>query len=214
VKLRVLVTFAALLLLAVHVAWPDLKVDATTAFLVAVALLPWLATIIKSLELPGGFKIELQDIKAATDKVMVNPGIVTGEAHVKAAPSSVTASGIVLTRTTQAVDRLRAVAQNDPNLALIGVGIEIEKRLREIAEQRGIDTSRGSLGMLLQRLERAEALPAQVTSGLRELVALRNQAAHGATVSGDAAEWVLDAFPAILAALDRPAATGVMEGRK
>lgn len=40
----------------------------TTLVLLVVAILPWLAGAIRSVELPGVIKIELRDVKAATEK--------------------------------------------------------------------------------------------------------------------------------------------------
>ena len=97
---------------------------------------------------------------------------------------------------------LRNVAGTDPNLALVGVRIEIEKRLIELAKRRGIDSSRKSLGYLLRQLQQDQTIPSDLASGLNELTALGNRAAHGTEVSQDAAAWVLDIAPTILGILD------------
>jgi hypothetical protein len=57
------VSAAALVLAAVHVAFPDVTVDGATLILLAVAALPWLAPILKSVTLPGGFEVVLRDIQ-------------------------------------------------------------------------------------------------------------------------------------------------------
>ena len=46
----------------IHVTFPDLQIDYITVGLLAVAALPWLASVIKSLRF-GDFQIELRDIK-------------------------------------------------------------------------------------------------------------------------------------------------------
>lgn len=61
--LRLLVTIAALLAAFVHIKYPELNIDAVTLGLLVVAIIPWLSPIIKSIELPGIGKIELQEIK-------------------------------------------------------------------------------------------------------------------------------------------------------
>jgi hypothetical protein len=59
-RLAFLVSAGALLVALVHVLWPDLEIDAVTVVLLAVAAVPWLGPIFKSIELPGGWKFEYQ----------------------------------------------------------------------------------------------------------------------------------------------------------
>ena len=61
-RLRRIVTLAALVLALAHLIWPKLAIDAITLGLLAIAVVPWLAPLIKSLELPGGWKVELQEM--------------------------------------------------------------------------------------------------------------------------------------------------------
>jgi hypothetical protein len=44
-----------------HILWPTLTIDSITVALIIVAVAPWLAPIFKSLEMPGGFKVEWQN---------------------------------------------------------------------------------------------------------------------------------------------------------
>jgi hypothetical protein len=64
-----LVSAAAIVVAAVHVAVPSLNIDATTLALLGVAALPWLAPILKSITLPGGFELVLQDLKQEVGNV-------------------------------------------------------------------------------------------------------------------------------------------------
>ncbi|HBQ5984467.1 TPA: hypothetical protein L9A40_002313 [Klebsiella pneumoniae] len=68
-KLKFIIALGALAGVAIHVIWPHLAIDAITLGLIVVALLPWLAPIVKSVELPGGLKVELQEIKETTERV-------------------------------------------------------------------------------------------------------------------------------------------------
>src|SRR4051812_15979302 len=61
--MRWAITFSALGIAAIHAWWPELKLDGTTVVLLLVALLPWLQPLFKSLELPGGVKVEFQDLE-------------------------------------------------------------------------------------------------------------------------------------------------------
>src|SRR4051794_18349185 len=55
-----LLAFAAAVL---HVALPSLEIDTTTLALLGIAALPWLAPFLKSVTLPGGFELVLQDLQ-------------------------------------------------------------------------------------------------------------------------------------------------------
>jgi hypothetical protein len=56
-------TLGALVLVVVHLIWPHVRIDSITLVLLAVALLPWLSPLFKSIELPGGWKFEFQELK-------------------------------------------------------------------------------------------------------------------------------------------------------
>ena len=57
---KVVVTAVAVAGMVGHLVWPDLKIDAVTLGFLLLALVPWLAPIIKSIEVPGVGKVELQ----------------------------------------------------------------------------------------------------------------------------------------------------------
>ncbi|MHC4196738.1 MAG: DUF4145 domain-containing protein [Planctomycetota bacterium] len=137
----------------------------------------------KRLELPAGIKIEFKDIKSATEKI-------TSGAEMKVS---------ALSRETNTLEQ---IAEIDPNVYLVALRVEIEKRIRSLAEQHDIDARRRSLRQLLNTLQRCDVLDPQAIAGLEELVVFGNQAAHGAEVSADAATWALNKGPQILGFLD------------
>jgi hypothetical protein len=175
-------SFAALLAIAVRLVWPDLKIDAISLGLALVGVLPWLSPLIKSAEIPGLGRIEFQDVKSAAESVVPE----------QAEPGRAKVS---------AERREPEISDEDPNLALVELRIEIEKRLRAIAEAAGI-----ARGLPLQHvtvmLQQTEVLPPAVASGLRDLIELGNQAAHGADVSRAAARFAKYRGPEVLAILD------------
>ena len=62
---KALFTAFALALLAAYTRWPDLlPANSLTLVLVGLAVLPWLDSLIKAAELPGGWKIEFRELKA------------------------------------------------------------------------------------------------------------------------------------------------------
>jgi len=67
--LRIAISVTASLIAAVHLLFPNVKIDGVTLGLVALAALPWLAPLIKSIELPGIGKVELQGFQQRIEKV-------------------------------------------------------------------------------------------------------------------------------------------------
>lgn len=59
---RICVTIAGLALAVGHVLWPQIKLDAFTGAFLAVALAPWLAFMVRSVEIPGALKLELETL--------------------------------------------------------------------------------------------------------------------------------------------------------
>ena len=58
-----LVSVGAVCAAVLHVVFPTFMPDAITAGFVALAILPWLAPLIKSVEIPGVGKLELQEVQ-------------------------------------------------------------------------------------------------------------------------------------------------------
>jgi hypothetical protein len=196
-KLKVTISVTCAILAVLHVTFPTVRIDYITLILLVLGVLPWFSPLIKSLELPGGLKIELQDVKAATDKVTAGAKEREG-VEVTAPPP------VVVAHEESSIERLREIGGSNPNLALVGLRIEIERRLTAVAMKEKIPTKGRSAGWLLRELQERKKLSPEIASGLNELVALGNQAAHGAHVTRDAAEWALDKAPAVLGILEAP----------
>jgi hypothetical protein len=183
-KFAKIISAGALVLALVHLLFPDIKIDAITALLLVVAVIPWLAPIFKSVELPGGLKVEFQEferVKQEADR-----------------------AGLLATPTNRSQEPTYImVAQEDPILALAGLRIEIERRLRSLAKALGIEAERKGIGELLRRLPVKEAISQNELSVLNDLVGLLNRAVHGIDVEARAAQWAIDVGPRLLAALDQ-----------
>jgi hypothetical protein len=191
-KFAKIISGGAIFLAILHIINPKLGIDAILISLLIIAALPVIIPFLKSLELPGGVRIEFKDIKAATDKII----------SLKTEISAKTSTSEVMLEIEDPFSTLRHIAEIDPNLSLVGFRIEIEKRLLRLAEQNNIATFRKPLQSIVRSLIETEMLPGPVASGLIELISMGNSAAHGANVSRDAVEWVLDVGPSILNALD------------
>jgi hypothetical protein len=112
------------------------------------------------------------------------------------------AAGTSRATTGFTVPESASVLTSDPNLALAGLRIEIERRLRWIAEAAGVESRSSSAGSLTRALQAAGVLPPDVASALYDLIGVGNQAVHAFDVSPGAAEWARTEGPRLLALLD------------
>jgi hypothetical protein len=184
-RLRQIVTLGALVLALAHLIWPDLAIDSVTLVLIAIALVPWLAPIFKSLQFPGGWKVEFQELQRAAQRA---------DAAGLLAPQTDTPGAAEFS--------FQRAAEQDPNLALAGLRIEIEKRLIILAETEGLEVRGRGLGQLLRILSQHQVLDEQARSALADLTGLLNAAVHGAAVDPNTAAWAIDIGPRILRGLD------------
>ena len=92
------------------------------------------------------------------------------------------------------------LAREFPLMALVKVRIDLERTLRQLAQQHGISDGASALWPMLQRLTAVSGLPPRVADLGGTLRAL-DAAAHGADVSADAAAAALDAGAHLLDAL-------------
>jgi len=178
--LKLLITLISLLLIAIHLIWPDLQIDLITTILLVIAILPWFSTLIESAEFPGGWKVKFRDLESAGNKI----------------------TGVEESTDENSEKSYSKVREEDPNLALAGLRIEIEKRVRALASQNGIDESL-PLALLLQELRHNRIIDNQFYDGTSELIKAGNKAVHGAKVESKVADWAFDKGPYILDALDQ-----------
>lgn len=197
--IAITISITSFTLAIIHIVKPELGIDGITISLLILSISPLILPVLKSFELPGYFKIELHDAKEATDKITSEPIVGTLSAH-EDGQDTATISGTLNQHNSFAI--LRNIANIDPNLALVGFRIEVEKRIREIGLSNNIGKDRTPIKQLIYFLANNEIISHQIASGLAELVEFGNRAAHGAKVSPEAASWVLDVGPSILDHLD------------
>lgn len=186
--LKVTISGIACFLLPVRIFWPELKVDSVTLGLLVVGVLPWLSNLIESAKFPGGWEVKFRDLEVAGREI------------------TKTVSTATLAPTTAPPDEpspsYLKIASDDPNLALVGLRIEIETRLRELAEINGISGNL-PLSRMLRELRPHNVIIQEIEKALYQLIQAGNRAAHGARVDRDASSWAIDSGPEILAVLDR-----------
>ncbi len=185
-ELRRLISFVACVLVVARFVWPDVPIDGITLILLAAAVAPWLAPLIRSIELPGGVKLELHDLEKAEDRVLT-AGLLDKEPT--ASPTQYS---------------FQVVAPRDPNLALAGLRIEIEKRLATLAARADLVPNNRPLSVrrLLDVLSKAGILTQEERSVLLDLVDMLNAAVHGASVDAEASDWAFRIGPRLLASLE------------
>jgi hypothetical protein len=163
---------------------PSIKIDIITLTLVVIAIIPWLAPLFKSLEFPGGWKVEFQDLKDAKDKAD-KAGLLGTESIVKKPQFA-----------------YLQVADQDPNLALAGLRIEIEKRLVRIAQVNNISMPHVAVGQMLRILGEKKILTNEECSALADIIGVLNAAVHGASVDQKTAELAMEMGGRLIEALD------------
>ena len=94
------------------------------------------------------------------------------------------------------------IADEDPNLALAGLRIEIERRLVQLAEANNIGSPRRGAGYLLRVLAERGILTREQERIRSDLIGTLNDAVHGAAVPGNTANLAMEVGPKLLASLD------------
>jgi hypothetical protein len=203
---KIILSLIAIVIAGAHIFLPSVTIDAITIALLVLATLPWLLPYIKDFEIPGVVKISLPETKAATDKLKEEHIINAKSARFKITTYPATITATPAAQTDQEIlestfESLRRISETEPNLALVGFRIEIEKRIVRLAQFFDLKTERIGLSRLVRELIKREIISTNAGSGLTELIALGNKAAHGANVTREAADWVLDVGPSILTQL-------------
>ncbi|PSR51886.1 hypothetical protein AHMF7605_28660 [Adhaeribacter arboris] len=188
-KIKIVVTSLAVVLAATHILFPKISIDLITVFLLALAIVPWLESLFKSVELPGGLKLEFQDLqKIETDAKKI--GLLKEDVGNQDIDVEVHDRKLFV-----------EIAEQNQDLALLSLRIEIEKSLRGIAEKYGIATSRFSIINLLKELASRGIITQDENSVLKNMVKTLNQAAHGVEYDQRNAKWVIEVGPKIIEAL-------------
>ncbi len=183
---QIAISFTASLIAVAHMVWPSLSIDVFTLAFFIIAIIPWLAPFIKYIE-AGGTKIVLsgESLNEKTD-VVDKVGLLAKEEK-SGNPHQFS---------------FQTVANEDPNLALAGLRIEIEKKLKDIAASKKINIHNKTLGQVLDSLFQRQVLNNEEKAVIADLSRLLNQAVHGAEVDDEALQWAMTIGPRILNALD------------
>ncbi|MEE9493674.1 MAG: hypothetical protein V3W04_09900 [Gammaproteobacteria bacterium] len=185
--IQIIITAVAVLMAVGHTWFPEIKIDAIVVTLLGIGVLPWLGPLFKSVEIPGGVKVEFQELETAGKKIEQS-GLIPPEADLKPMQKHEYS--------------FQAVSGDDSNLALSELRIEIESRLKNLAEKREIKVGGYGANNLTRSLEKSRVLSHEEAAAIRDLLPLLNQAVHGAEVEDSAFGWAMDFGPRVLGALE------------
>jgi hypothetical protein len=185
-RAQIAITAVAILLAGAHLIWPDVSIDAITVTLLIIAIVPWLGSLFSALEFPGGWKLEFREL----EKVRLR-----AEAAGLLRPEYGRGGG-------GPGYLFQQVTSQDPNLALAGLRIEIERRLKDLAEARRLKVKRPGVSSLLTALQDKRVLTDDEVGALRDLVGTLNLAVHGARVDPWAFDWAMDVGPGLIGVLE------------
>ncbi|HEY4078296.1 MAG TPA: hypothetical protein VGM26_15305 [Rhizomicrobium sp.] len=155
-----------------------------TVALVGIAMFPWFVRYISAVELPAGVKISLRE---RAERLGVE-----AQTIVSAAPVS-----------PETGDLFQAVLAN-PDVALAGLRIEIERRLLTMARLASDFSSDRivSITWLVRQLEQRDVIASREAELLLELIPVLNAASHARAISSDIRSWVVQAARPMLGYLD------------
>ncbi|MEZ8198154.1 DUF4145 domain-containing protein [Vibrio splendidus] len=156
----------------VHQFWDEVTIDTYTLILLVIAAIPWFFPYLKSLELPGGFKVETKD---ALEKVEALEGELESS-------STLSYEGV------------------DSSLAFVALRVEIEKTVMKYQDDLG--RKKHSLSIRLQVLANDGVISKALASALLEIVKLGNAAAHGQSIDSEEAELILMRAGSLIDKLD------------
>ena len=186
-RAKLALSIFCVLIAAFDTFWKTLSPIAAGAL--ALAIVPWVMGLIERISAPGGFEVVFSKIERQLQEA-------------KTVPDS------------EDMEAFRYFESNDPNLAIAMLRVQIERRLRKIAEGLFLETSpKGrprSLRSLAEELGRRGAIPKEAVVLLNDLMPVINEAVHGVDVGATGADFALSYGPRILSLLKSSETTAVV----
>ncbi|NVK20523.1 MAG: hypothetical protein HWE30_17650 [Methylocystaceae bacterium] len=146
----------------------------------AIAVTPWVIQLIERISAPGGFEVVFSKAEKQLQEAEVTPD-------------------------AEDIDAFSYFESNDPNLAIAMLRVQVERRLRQIAEEVMLEQEpRGrprTLRSLVDALGERGAIPKEAVVLLRDLMPVMNEAVHGVEVGSRGTEFALSYGPRILSLL-------------
>jgi hypothetical protein len=187
-RVSIVITAVAIVLAVGHLLYPTIAIDGITIALFVISIAPWLGLVFKGFQF-AGLGVEYHELERAEE--------------------AVAAAGLVAAPTPTQKDEVPPSVRDDPLLALAALRIELERRLRQIAESHGVSLAGrpGSVRMIADELQSNGVITSQQASAIADMAGTLNRAVHAEEVDPRAAEWALKVGPSILASLDAKVST-------
>ena len=175
--IQITISLIGLIFIVSHLIWPELKIDGITVILVVIIIAPWLAPVFKSFELPGGLKFEYHQLENATEKLK-DAGWIKQVKSVETSKEHYKYSFL-------------NVVDLDSNLALSGLRMEIESRLKDLAEHNSISIKNKGINQLTRELSTNGILTNIESSAIIDILPFLNRASHGQEIDKKIHDWVI-----------------------
>ncbi|SHH21369.1 hypothetical protein SAMN05421866_2253 [Chryseobacterium oranimense] len=185
INIKGIISACAIILFLGHLIFPTIKIDLITVILFCLIIIPWLEPLFKSVELPGGLKLEFHDLEKI-EKEAEKVGLINKEKNSN-----------ILSENYEFIE----IANTNQSLALISLRIEIEKKLREIAHKYNIGANNFSISKIITILSEKNILSIQESRVLKEILYTLNQASHGVEYDVRTGSWIIEIGPEILKSL-------------
>lgn len=173
-------------LIIVHGFWSNMfKVDLISISILFILSIPFVAQFLKKAKFPGAefeFKEEIRETQKLVDLSVE-----------KAKENESAGIGNVLKFETFKLYGIRELLDSDPVLALAGLRIEIERKLKLAAHFLDIPINkRYSILKMLEVFNKNEFLSSDQINALRNIVTMCNEAIHGSLISKQEAKEIID----------------------
>nr|WP_320144124.1 hypothetical protein [uncultured Cohaesibacter sp.] len=179
-RAKVALSFFCLLIAAFDTFWQEISPIAAGAL--ALALVPWVVGLVERITAPGGFEVVFAKVERQLD-----------QSHTVADEEDLAA--------------FKYFESSDPNLAIAMLRVQVERRLRQIAEDVMLEPdSRGrprTLRTLADALGQQGAIPKEAVMLLRDIMPVMNEAVHGVDLGSRGLDFALTYGPRILSLLKR-----------
>lgn len=201
------ITTVAVVLLVLHWVFPQLQFDAVSFVCIVLALTPWLASVVKSVEAPG-LKIEMREMEeleaeavevtlrreqeqAEHERSGVGRPPAAPAAHAPDAPASAPAPRAESTVRSQRAEAPTDELDDDPQLAMAQVQEQLHRALDRAARASGLEGRELPMLPLVVLLEQHGALTPYAAHVLKRTVRFLERAAQSDADPPEAsAAWV------------------------
>lgn len=149
--------------------------------------MPWFTSLFKSIELPGGIKIDFKNFDKITKEI-------------EAAGLTVSKPGM---KTIKAREYgFLEYAKTDIGISLMALRMELEKSLRNLGLTVWVDVARKPIRQIVNALRYTGKLTSEEESLIMDMIWTLNHAAHGIEFDERIAKWIIEVAPKILYSME------------